>query len=303
MLKPKLFSVLILIMATGTQQIVAQYKYSDDLYYDNRITYEIGTSIGLMNCLTDLGGNEGIGKKFLKDFNKSNIEACGSLYFAAAYNYAVVLRGEATWGRVKANDDILKEVRTTTSGRYNRNLSFKSTIFEMAIITEFHPRYIKRYKNGENIPRFSPYLLGGIGFFAFNPQAKLDDLWVDLEPLSTEGQGFAEYPDRKRYKLKQVNFPIGAGFKYKISPAFNFSTECVYRILNTDYLDDVSTNYIDQNVFSNYFTGAQLSTVVRLSDRGQEINPGNVAQANTKRGNPKNNDAYFSLNFKIGYIF
>lgn len=290
-------------MALKSQVLVAQYKYSEDLYYDNRITYEIGTSFGVMNCLTDLGGNEGIGKNFLKDFNKSNTEACGTLYFAAAYNYALILRGEATWGKVNANDAILKEVQTTTPGRYSRNLSFRSNIFEMAFIAEIHPRYFKRFKNSEKIPRFSPYLLGGIGFFAFNPQAKLDDIWVDLEPLSTEGQGFAEYPERKRYKLKQVNFPLGAGLKYKISPAFNFAAECVYRILNTDYLDDVSTNYIDQNVFSNYFTGSQLATVISLSDRERELNPGYLPQVNSKRGNPKKNDAYFSLNFKIGYNF
>ena len=35
--------------------------------------------------------------------------------------------------------------------------------------------------------------------------------------LHTEGEGFAEYPDRKEYKLKQINFPVGAGIKYKIA--------------------------------------------------------------------------------------
>lgn len=294
---------LLLMMVVATQNITAQYDQSDDLYYDNKITYELGGSFGVMNCLTDLGGQEGIGKNFLKDLNLKNTQFAGTIYLSAAYKYAIVLRAEATWGYVKASDDVLKDVKETTPGRYIRNLSFKSSIFDFALITEFHPRYFKRFNKDEKLPRFSPYLLAGIGMFAFNPQAKLNDRWVDLQPLKTEGQGFAEYPDRKEYKLKQIHFPVGAGLRYKLSSTLNFSTEVVYRILNTDYLDDVSTRYIDQSLFYNYLSGEQLADAVLLSDRQGEINPAHVSQKDGIRGNPKNNDAYFSLNFKLGYIF
>ena len=50
------------------QNANAQYSYDDDLYYDNRVTYELGGSIGTMNCLTDLGGRKGVGKGFIKWF-------------------------------------------------------------------------------------------------------------------------------------------------------------------------------------------------------------------------------------------
>ncbi len=284
-------------------QVIAQYDYSEDLYYDNRLTYEIGTSFGVSNCLTDLGGREGLGDNFIKDLNLNNTKPIGSVYLSFVYNYALALRAEASWTGVKASDDVLKDVKSTTPGRYDRNLSFRSSIFEFALITEIHPRYFKRFKKNENLPRFSPYLLGGIGFFAFNPEAKIDGRWVALEPLKTEGQGFTEYPDRKPYKLTQINFPVGGGFKYKLSPLFNFSTEIVYRILNTDYLDDVSTRYIDQKIFPKYLVGENLTAALALHDRQAEINPSHVPNANAIRGNPKKNDAYFSLNFKLGYIF
>ena len=45
----------------------------------------------------------------------------------------------------------------------------------------------------------------GVGYFSFNPQAKLGNRWIDLQPLSTEGQGFPEYPDRKAVASKPSN--------------------------------------------------------------------------------------------------
>lgn len=282
---------------------MAQPDFSDDLYYLNKITYEIGASAGIMNCLTDLGGGKGPGKNFIKDIDPGNSEPEGSIYFSGIYRNALVLRTEATWGIVKATDRSLKNIKDNSGGRYVRNLSFRSNIFELSLVTEIHPRYFKRYRSNEKIPRISPYLLGGIGYFTFNPQARYDGAWVDLRPLSTEGQGFSEYPDRKPYKLKQFNFPVGAGFRYKVSSLINFNVECVYRILNTDYLDDVSTSYINRNLYAHYFDGDQLTKALALQDRQTEIAGGLPANTNDMRGNATKNDAYFSFNFKIGFIF
>ena len=293
-----------ILLITGTSKnVIAQYKYADDLYYDYPITYELGGSLGVMNCLTDLGGNKGIGKKFVKDLNLGKTQPAGSIFLSLVYKYAISIRAEATWGIVKGNDNVLKNVKESTFGRYERNLSFRSTIFDITLVTEIHPRYFKKYYKRGKLPRLSPYILGGIGFFNFNPQAKLNDQWIDLQPLSTEGQGFAEHPDRKTYKLKQINIPVGAGFKYKLSPVFNFSAEFVYRILNTDYLDDVSTSYIDSKLYANYFTGEQLTNALLLNNRQYELNPTHTHEIDGIRGNPKNNDAYFSFTIKLGFIF
>jgi hypothetical protein len=296
-------SVTVILLTVATQHTFAQPDFSDDLYYDNKVTYELGGSLGIMNCLTDLGGGKGIGKKFIKDLNIGNTQSAGTIFLSAVYKNRFVLRGEATWGVVKASDAVLENKKESTGGRYERNLNFQSNIFEVAIITEIHPRFFRTYNKNEMLPRLSPYLLGGIGYFVFNPRAKLDGQWVDLQPMHTEGQGFEEYPHRKVYKLKQINFPVGAGVKYKLSPLFNFSAECVYRILNTDYLDDVSTTYIDKNLYPSYFSGPELDQALRLHNRQNEINPTLTTNVGDIRGNPNNNDAYFSINFKIGFIF
>ncbi len=294
---------MVIIITCIPRQTTAQPDFSDDLYYYNTVTYEIGGSLGVMNCLTDLGGRKGDGKKFIKDLNLGNTQPAGSIFVSGVYKNALVLRTEATWGIVKASDAVLKDVKESTSGRYERNLSFRSTIFELSLVTEIHPRYFKKYNKNETLPRISPYLLGGLGFFSFNPQAKLNGTLVNLNPLNTEGQGFAEYPDRKVYKLKQINFPLGAGIKYKISELFNFSAECVYRILNTDYLDDVSTTYIDKNLYQKYFNGDMLTQALALHNRQNEISPSHITNPGDIRGNPQKNDAFFSINFKVALIF
>ena len=54
-------------------------------------------------------------------------------------------------------------------------------------------------------------------------------------------------------KLNQLNIPLELGVKYELNSQFNVRAEFIYRKLNTDYLDDVSTEYIDPTIYANYF--------------------------------------------------
>lgn len=66
MKKSTLLALVITFIAASTQSTNAQYDYTEDLYYGHPFTYEMGASVGLMNCFTDLGGKEGFGKNILK---------------------------------------------------------------------------------------------------------------------------------------------------------------------------------------------------------------------------------------------
>ncbi len=292
---------LVVLFSGYSKKAEAQYYFYNDTYYDNPLMFEVGGSIGVMNCLTDLGGKKGIGKRFIKDLNFGNNEFAGGVYLSVLYKYAIGARLEASFGKVSADDAVLANVPSTdiAKARFNRNLNFQSTITEFSLTTEIHPLFllIDWTARDADPPRFSPYLLAGVGYFSFNPQAKLNNKLVDLQPLSTEGQGFKEYPDRKVYKLKQINFPVGVGVKYELSSLVNIRGEFVYRVLNTDYLDDVSTSYIDPALFAtNGLTGAALNNALLLNDR--QINP--ITGPGGKRGSPAEKDGFFSFNLKIG---
>ncbi|HNK29050.1 MAG TPA: hypothetical protein PKG65_09010, partial [Ferruginibacter sp.] len=158
----------LIVLTTLSGKLSAQYYFYDDKYYDSPIMYEIGASVGAINCLTDLGGNKGIGKKFVKDLNLGKTSVAGSIFLSATYQEMLALRLEATFGQIKGDDKVLRKVKASTFGRYERNLSFRSNITEFMLAAEIHPLYIfNRYDEDKAPPRASPYLMGGIGFFSF----------------------------------------------------------------------------------------------------------------------------------------
>lgn len=278
-----------------------QYYFYNGQVFDRDWVLEVGGSVGGMNAFTDLGGRKGIGKKGLKDFNIQNTHLAGSIFVGTMYKNAVGARIEATFGKVSAYDSILKNVAASTNGRYERHLEFQSKIAEAALLVELHPFEMFMSFDDDNLPpEVSPYVIGGLGYFHFNPQATLNGGLVDLQPLSTEGQGFQEYPRARPYKLNQINFPIGIGGRYDITSAINIRVELLYRILRTDYLDDVSTKYIDPIYFFSYLNGFRLNQALLLHDRHIPGAAYSTAHPDGIRGNPKDNDGYVTLSIKIG---
>jgi Domain of unknown function (DUF6089) len=300
--KPYAAALAALVISIASTPAQAQYYYYNDNYYDNPLVFEVGASIGLMNSLTDLGGKKGLGKNTTKDINWKNTKFSGSISLTAMYMDAVGLRLEGTFGQVQGYDSILKSVAKSTNGRYERNLSFRSNISEFSAVIECHPLNWRKFDYDRSPSRISPYFFVGIGLFSFNPQAKLNGAWVDLQPLRTEGQGFKEYPDRKPYKLNQMNIPYGLGVRYELSQLFVARFEIVNRKLFTDYLDDVSSLYIDPAHFYTNLNANQAALAQQLADRQGELNPAHVTSPGDIRGDSKDNDSYFSFQFKIGMI-
>lgn len=295
LLKSIVCTVVVCFIASN---VSAQYYFYDDKHYEPALLWEAGVSAGVMNCFTDLGGRKGLGKGFIKDLNAQRFNFSGGMFVGVMYQHTIGARLEATLGSVSASDRILEGDQSEAKNRYYRNLHFRSRIAEIAAMAEFHP--LTLFQSYYGTPsRFSPYLLAGIGLFHFDPQANINNAWISLHPLHTEGQGFAEYPDRTPYKLTQVNFPLGVGVRYEISALFNARLEVVHRVLNTDYLDDVSTNYIDPTLFSKYMDHGQAALAAQLADRRSELVPGTVTNEGGIRGNPKDKDAYFTVQVKF----
>jgi hypothetical protein len=77
--------------------------------------------------------------------------------------------------------------------------------------------------------------------------------------------------------------------KYELTSFLNVRGEFLYRFTNTDYIDDVSTKYIDPNVFFNHLTGTRLTNALILHDRQRgEYLP--QSWPGKKRGDDTQND-------------
>lgn len=293
-----------LVVFLSTQKTNAQYYFHNRNYYESDWIVEVGGTFGVMNALTDLGGNKGIGKPFLKDLNLETTNLSGGFYFTGMYRSVLGVRLEGCIGSVEGADSVLKDVRASTFGRYERNLSFRSKINDIHVGLEFHPLAIIQPISDElGPPLISPYIHAGIGFFSFDPKAELNGQWYSLQPLRTEGQGFPQYRDRKPYKLQQHNYHVGAGIRLELTDFIVARVEIDHRILNTDYLDDVSQDsYINPALFSQNLPSTLAAIASQLYFRSDELNPPDAFSPSSQRGNPRNKDSYFTVQLKLGVM-
>lgn len=202
-------------------------------------------------------------------------------------------------GSLEGDDAIIKPKGGLEEARKNRNSNFRSKFTEAFLLAEVYPTAFLEYDASDNYKKLRPYVVAGIGAFKFNPQGQdpASGEWVDLQPLRTEGQGFAEYPSRKEYKLMSMNIPLGIGVKYFVIDNVNVSFEIIHRKTFTDYIDDVSTNYVDPALFYNYLPLQNAQLAERMANKSLNGVYGN----GDKRGTPTNNDAYYTAGFKLGF--
>jgi hypothetical protein len=297
----KLWWMALWLMGFGTIKTDAQFYFYNDRYYAGNFVLEGGCSGGVMNSLTDLGGRKGNGKTFLKDLNWSVSRPSYSVFLTGLFKEIFGFRIEFGSGKISSYDSLLKNPQVDLTQRYGRNLGFRSSITEIQFTSEFYPLSFKQSIEGKT-SFWSPYILAGIGYFWFNPQASLNGIWYDLKPLHLEGQGFPEYPKHKTYQLQQINIPIGFGIKYELSASLNTRLEIIHRLLFTDYLDDVSTVYINPSLFDKYLSPASAELARQLYCRIKNLLPSNI-QEGTARGDYKHNDAFFTIQLKISWVF
>lgn len=264
---------------------------------------ELGLGIGPMFFLGDLGGATGEGKTFIKDLDLPLTKLSKGLYLNYYPAEWVGLRLAGNLGYVEGNDAEAPANGGAEEDRKYRNLHFKSNINEVYAALELYPTVLfEKYEGLKG--KFRPYVLGGAGMYHFNPKAKdVDGSWVELAPLKLEGQGFAQYPDSKPYKLTQMNVVMGAGFKFYLKENMYLGFEILHRKLFTDYVDDVSHNYyIDPIHFDSNLSPADAAIARRLYYRGIYTFPTTRPYEEfAERGDPKQNDAYFSSILRFGW--
>lgn len=281
--------------------------FSQSLIFGNeQARVEVGINIGPSFFLGDLGGNRGKGTTFIKDVNLSLTKIMKGAFLTVYPNEWFGVRVAAEIGKLEAQDDIIDTKGINELWRKQRNLDFRSNISEAYIAGEIFPLMLLNNGEEDYKPRLRPYGVLGIGVFHFNPQGSLTDAngkktWYYLKPLHTEGEGFAEYPNVKNYALTQVNLPMGGGVKYYLSDRVNISLEVLHRKTFTDYVDDVSKNYIDPALFDKYLSPKDAAIAKQIHDKVVGVvTPGVTRYApGTQRGNPNQNDAYFTFFMKI----
>ncbi len=227
------------------------------------------------------------GSYYIGDLNRyKHFKGTGpsaGLIYRYNFNTRLALRATFAYGRVEGNDSWSKDPVAN-----NRNLNFRSNIFELATGVEFH--YVS-FQLGSKRHIATGYLFGGLALFHMNPKGNNDGEWVELRPLQTEGRG-TPLNDKKNYSKFQLGIPLGLGFKVALGKRATFNIEYGLRKTFTDYLDDVgSGTYVDPVELA----AINGSLAAQMSNRSIDQDRYGV------RGNGKTKDWYFM--FGAGFTF
>lgn len=289
-----IFLLLGLLVSSGSHaQLALSFK---DMEAD------LGFSVGPSFFLGDLGGNPGNGTRFVKDLNLPTtryfLGVTGAIYPASWLG----LRADLNYGRLYGNDADETGSGFEAQGRRERNLDFRTGILEGMALMEIYPTdFITMAVDYQ--PRLRPYAAIGVGFFHFNPQGSYTDpttgktTWVDLRPLHTEGEGWGPgYPPE--YSLWQANFPMGLGVRFDVNDKLTLSGEFLERVTHTDYIDDVSTNFVNPALFYQHLPPAQAALAAAMSNKS-----GLPYTAFSTRGDATHDDNYFTFSVRVLFRF
>jgi len=281
---------------------------------------EIGLQIGTSQFLGDLGGQPLKGKGFITDTDVESIKPTFGLF--ARYNFGghFALRVDMSYLQLAGDDKYAGGVEAGFSAsrprslntddawyRYYRNLNFRSHVFDMNLVAEIIPYNFELGGGYKNYSVLSPYGFIGIGFFAFNPEGLYDGAWRELRDLRTEGQGIVE--GRAMYDLVQLNIPMGFGLKWTYNDAWSLALEVNHRMTFTDYIDDVSTDYVkDESIWSigpNALDPASAALAQAMARRSGEQDHGGVNAVVTapgeQRGDPGDMDSYYTVTIRFSF--
>ena len=240
---------------------------------------EFGIGLGVSTYFGDLSSD-----RMSNNLKQSHpaVQIYYNYYINQYFNSKIALG----YGTISGDDSFSSE-----NWQKERNLSFQSSITELSGMVEYNILGIDHLIN--------PFLFSGVNVFHFNPQTKYNGQWVYLQPLGTEGQGSYLHPDRVKYSLIDISLIFGGGMKIKINQSLMLSIEFGWRRTNTDYLDDVSKDYIGYSELKR--TNGELAA--NLADRTGEYNGFDPVSRipGSQRGGEKVKD-YYTMSF-VNFVY
>ncbi len=304
-------------------------------------TFEIGFASGVTNYFGDLGNekvfqttssNPGIAVTF------RNLMTSSAL---TGYQYnPLSVEVRFSWHRIgydesKAiGDQIGFELRN-----YGRGINFRNDIYGASAhltYTFYQDTRIPLHKQG-----MAMFVFGGAGVYygkpkadLFRGEASLDNRYyywfdgttrdqpqsagygniikkdgvyeTDLSKWVTEkGQSEGEMAGKSKYAHTHFAIPFGFGFRLGISRLLTASLEFGYYYFFTDFLDDVSSEYVTysdlERLYPNDPKMQQLA--LYISDPTGYGTNGYPGPATSPRGNPDKSDAYSFINLELAYKF
>lgn len=249
----------------------------------SRPTQAIQFHIGPSFFLSDLGGADGMGKDGLGDLDPEATRFGMGTGIILRQNAIVGARFDLNYILLHGSDEYSDDYF-----RNRRNLSVSSHLFEITSMANFRLP-LKKTLNGKD--EFN--LSFGPGLVYFSPTAEFEGSTYNLRRLGTEGQRI----DNSIPEYGPISFiiPIVMGYHHTFYNTYSLGIELQARKTFSDYFDDVSTRYYDNDILRTQAGDASAN----LADRNLG---GKTIQGGTKRGNSNLFDNYFFVGFTYRLI-
>lgn len=306
---------------------ISSYRGRKSTFGKEKVYNSVGVALNGLNYYGDLAPTP---KKISTDlgFTRPGL----GLTFVHRFGPRYQLQASFLYGTLRGSDVGSADPGDLSNGvfRYQRNLSFRNNIKELSAVAVFdlfenQATYISRTK-------WTPYAYLGAAVFHNNPQAKVPatDLagnpfpnageWISLQPLGTEGQ-YADLAETdvnygiEPYSRIQFAIPFGIGARLRLNEVLDLSGEFGFRYLFTDYVDDVSHNYVNLDLLASDLARAMSYRTNEVrgdppNDDGISYNYGTyrvwagygLEAEDNKRGNSGDRDVYTVTTVRLTYI-
>jgi len=234
--------------------------------------HEFGSSFGATNYFGDLNHEQRIEPDFgyFQILYKNNRTKYYTFGISAA---------RASLSSSDANSNI--------AWQQNRNASFRSNINELSSFLELN--FIPMDKSGKK-NFIVPYMKFGTGVFNFNT---FTNSGVPLTVLNTEGQSISGNP------IASFNMFLlyGLGIKIGLGKHLSFGFDISLRKTSTDYLDDVSGLYPDEDIIRRVY-GQEADLTLQYVNTSLDEN---IDLQGKQRGSSFKSDDYILGGFFFTY--
>lgn len=288
-----------IILFLTTFIIIAQVADAQSTRW-KRMRYEFFGGIGATNFLGELGGSDQKGSTFLKDLEITETRFGGTLGARYWILQRFAVQTALSFGYVRGDDS-----KTEEEFRKNRNLHFRSPIFEWQARIEYNliaqkkgHRYNLRKVRGRPGNNITLDVYAGIAGFYFNPQAEYQGEWYDLQPLGTEGQNYID--TREPYSRIALAIPFGFQVKYIINSKWSAALDFGPRFTFTDYIDDVSGTYADPDEIAAHSDNPVVARELADPSLSRATHP-EYTGAGQQRGNSFDDDIYMFMFVTVNY--
>ncbi|MCO6499016.1 MAG: outer membrane beta-barrel protein [Vicingus serpentipes] len=253
---------------------------------------DYGFSVGAANYLGEIGGENETRKDFISDMKLNSTRWTLGGFFRYRFASKIAVKTSLNYIRLSADD-----ANTTNPHRRGRNLNFKNDMYELLVNGELYLYKVNDVgRRGTYSSDFNLYAFAGVGLFYSNPKGQTNSGdWVALQPLQTEGVAYSKF---------NFTIPVGLGFYYTMSRKYRLGLEIGWRTTFTDYIDDISTNYVAHTdpttaALANKNTQAVINSIEPVD--GLPMPTVKTYEPGDKRGDPTHNDSYMTATVNFSW--